>query len=96
MLTLLPAQTLHLLLPAHGPLLAVAALATLALLVSSATHRAVRESVRLLAADAGAARRRGPLRAYAWHTDFMPQRDPDARGRRRPRAPAARLRAVTD
>lgn len=44
----------------------------------------------------GHARRVGPtphavrssaVRRRAWRTAFLPQRDPDARGRRRPRAP---------
>ncbi|WP_042389973.1 DUF6412 domain-containing protein [Streptacidiphilus melanogenes] len=95
MLTLLLAPTLHLLLPGDGPLLAVAALATLALLVTAATHGAVRGRLGPLTGSA-AARRPGPWRAYAWHTAFIPQRDPDARGRRRPRAPSAPLGAVTD
>ncbi|WP_042418455.1 DUF6412 domain-containing protein [Streptacidiphilus anmyonensis] len=89
------AQTLHLLLPGDGPLLAVAALATLALLVRSTTRRALRGRLRLLMGT-GAARRPWPRREYTWHTAFLPQRDPDARGRRRPRAPSALLRAVTD
>lgn len=35
------------------------------------------------------------LRMRARHTAFLPQRDPDARGRRRPRAPSARPAAAS-
>ncbi|MFD8751463.1 DUF6412 domain-containing protein [Kitasatospora sp. NPDC059577] len=34
------------------------------------------------------------LRRRAFGTAFLPQRDPDARGRRRPRAPGAALAAA--
>ncbi|GAA1978032.1 DUF6412 domain-containing protein [Kitasatospora viridis] len=44
---------------------------------------------RLLGARAPQAVRDGTLRRRAWRTAFLPQRDPDARGRRRPRAPGA-------
>ncbi len=51
----------------------------------------------------GHARRTGPtphavrstaVRRRAWRTAFLPQRDPDARGRRRPRAPGTALAAA--
>ncbi|SEM57606.1 DUF6412 domain-containing protein [Streptacidiphilus jiangxiensis] len=85
---------LHLLLPSQGPLLVLAAGAMLTLVVGSAAGWAVLGRIRVLA-GVGAARAPAQRREYAWHTAFMPQRDPDARGRRRPRAPSARLRAVT-
>ncbi len=34
-------------------------------------------------------RRAAALREKSWHTAFLPQRDPDAAGRPRPRAPSA-------
>jgi Family of unknown function (DUF6412) len=34
-------------------------------------------------------RRAAALRAKSWHAAFLPQRDPDAAGRPRPRAPSA-------
>jgi hypothetical protein len=36
-------------------------------------------------------RRAAALRERAWRVAFLPQRDPDARGRTRPRAPSAAL-----
>jgi hypothetical protein len=36
-----------------------------------------------------ARRRAAALRERSWRVAFLPQRDPDARGRTRPRAPAA-------
>ncbi|MER7750802.1 DUF6412 domain-containing protein [Kitasatospora sp. NPDC097643] len=49
---------------------------------------------RLLGARAPAVVRSGVLRRRAFRTAFLPQRDPDARGRRRPRAPGAALAAA--
>lgn len=46
-------------------------------------------AARLLGARAPASVRSGTLRRRALRTAFLPQRDPDARGRRRPRAPGA-------
>jgi hypothetical protein len=41
-----------------------------------------------------ARRRAAALRERAWRVAFLPQRDPDARGRTRPRAPSAVLAAA--
>ncbi|WP_327067106.1 DUF6412 domain-containing protein [Kitasatospora sp. NBC_01250] len=49
---------------------------------------------RLLGSRAPHAVRDGTLRRHALRTAFLPQRDPDARGRRRPRAPGAALAAA--
>ncbi|WP_329564448.1 DUF6412 domain-containing protein [Kitasatospora sp. NBC_01266] len=74
-------------------LTALAAAATLMLLaglVSSSTF----VLTRLLGARAPHAVRDGTLRRRALRTAFLPQRDPDARGRRRPRAPGVALTAA--
>ncbi|WP_329495137.1 DUF6412 domain-containing protein [Kitasatospora herbaricolor] len=68
-------------------LTAVAAAAALVLL--SGVVAGTLATGRLLGARAPAAVRDGTLRRQALRTAFLPQRDPDARGRRRPRAPGA-------
>ncbi|MCU7826669.1 DUF6412 domain-containing protein [Kitasatospora sp. DSM 101779] len=68
-------------------LTAVAATAA-AVLLAGAVAGAL-AAARLLGARAPAAVRDGVLRRRALGTAFLPQRDPDARGRRRPRAPGA-------
>ncbi|WP_329883667.1 DUF6412 domain-containing protein [Streptomyces sp. BE20] len=70
-----------------GSLASVAAAAAV-VLVTGAVAGALVVS-RLLGARAPAAVRAGVLRRRAFRTAFLPQRDPDARGRRRPRAPGA-------
>ncbi|MFC5643481.1 DUF6412 domain-containing protein [Kitasatospora cinereorecta] len=70
-----------------GALTAVAAAAALALLAGGVAGTLA--AGRLLGARAPAAVRDGALRRRAYRTAFLPQRDPDARGRRRPRAPGA-------
>nr|AUV64137.1 hypothetical protein [Streptomyces citricolor] len=70
-----------------APLTAVAATATLVLLAGVAAG--VLTTGRVLGAGAPALVRSGALRRRAFRTAFLPQRDPDARGRRRPRAPGA-------
>lgn len=74
----------------HDPtagLTALAAAAALLLLagVVSGTYLVAR----LLGSGAPHAVRDGTMRRRALATAFLPQRDPDARGRRRPRAPGA-------
>ncbi|MFJ8044854.1 DUF6412 domain-containing protein [Kitasatospora sp. NPDC096147] len=66
---------------------AVAAAATLVLLAGVAA--AALATARLLGARAPSAVRDRSLRRRAYRSAFLPQRDPDARGRRRPRAPGA-------
>ncbi|MDH6121552.1 DUF6412 domain-containing protein [Kitasatospora sp. GAS204B] len=73
-------------------LTALAAAATLMVLAGVATTTFV--LTRLLGARAPHAVRDGTLRRQALRTAFLPQRDPDARGRRRPRAPGAALAAA--
>ena len=68
-------------------LTAVAAAAALVLLSGMAAGALA--TGRLFGARAPAAVRAATLRRRAFRTAFLPQRDPDARGRRRPRAPGA-------
>ena len=77
-----------------GPagLTAVAAAATLVLLAGVVAGTLA--AARLLGARAPTVVRDGALRRRAFRTAFLPQRDPDARGRRRPRAPGAALTAA--
>ncbi|MFB9367847.1 DUF6412 domain-containing protein [Kitasatospora sp. NPDC001664] len=70
-----------------GGLGAVAAAATLVLLAGVAATALA--TARLLGARAPSAVRDRALRRRAYRSAFLPQRDPDARGRRRPRAPGA-------
>ncbi|MET8545158.1 DUF6412 domain-containing protein [Kitasatospora sp. NPDC004799] len=77
---------------ASGALSSVAAVAAV-VLVAGAVAGAL-AGARLLGARAPAAVRSGVLRRRAFGTAFLPQRDPDARGRRRPRAPGAALAAA--
>ncbi|MFI9273662.1 DUF6412 domain-containing protein [Kitasatospora sp. NPDC052896] len=68
-------------------LTALAAAATLVLLAGALYGTAV--LARWFGARAPHAVRDGTIRRRARRTAFLPQRDPDARGRRRPRAPGA-------
>ncbi|MFJ3792050.1 DUF6412 domain-containing protein [Kitasatospora sp. NPDC090091] len=70
-----------------GTLTSVATAAAVVLLTGAVAGALV--VARLLGARAPAAVRNGMLRRRAFRTAFLPQRDPDARGRRRPRAPGA-------
>ncbi|MFF1799284.1 DUF6412 domain-containing protein, partial [Kitasatospora sp. NPDC058263] len=70
-----------------GTLTSVAAAAAVVLLAGAVAGTLA--AARLLGARAPAAVRDGTLRRLALRTAFLPQRDPDARGRRRPRAPGA-------
>jgi hypothetical protein len=61
--------------------LAVAAVAVVGCLAAGASPTA--------AAGLPVTRRVAALRDKSWRVAFLPQRDPDARGRSRPRAPSA-------
>ena len=61
--------------------LAVAAVAVVGCLAASASPTAT--------AGLPVTRRVAALRDKSWRVAFLPQRDPDARGRSRPRAPSA-------
>ncbi|MFI6156549.1 DUF6412 domain-containing protein [Kitasatospora sp. NPDC051170] len=75
-----------------GALASVAAAAAVVLLAGTAA--VVVAGARVLGVRAPAAVRSGVLRRRAFRTAFLPQRDPDARGRRRPRAPGVVPAAV--
>ncbi|MFJ3218153.1 DUF6412 domain-containing protein [Kitasatospora sp. NPDC086801] len=70
-----------------GTVASVAAVAVAALVAGAVAGTLA--GARLLGARAPTAVRSGVLRRRAFRTAFLPQRDPDARGRRRPRAPGA-------
>lgn len=72
-----------------GPTGLTVAAATAAVVLLSGAVAGTLAAARLLGARAPAAVRSGVLRRRAYRTAFLPQRDPDARGRRRPRAPGA-------
>ncbi|WP_037900254.1 DUF6412 domain-containing protein [Streptomyces sp. NRRL S-350] len=76
----------------NGSLASVAAVAAVVLVAGAVAGASI--GARLLGARAPAAVRSGVLRRRAFRTAFLPQRDPDARGRRRPRAPGAALAAA--
>ncbi|MBF9069484.1 DUF6412 domain-containing protein [Streptacidiphilus fuscans] len=71
---------------------ATVAAATLALMVCLVAGSI--PLLRLLGPTASAGPGPATRREYAWLTAFMPQRDPDGRGRSRPRAPSAASRAA--
>ncbi|MDH6707054.1 hypothetical protein P3T27_003783 [Kitasatospora sp. MAA19] len=75
-----------------GTFASVAAVAAVALVAGAVAGTLA--GARLPGARAPAAVRSGVLRRRAFGTAFLPQRDPDARGRRRPRAPGAALAAA--
>ena len=75
--------------PQQAAMLTVAVLAVAVLAVELAGSRAVSAS---LAVETGAIpvrRRVAALQRRSWRVAFLQQRDPDARGRSRPRAPSA-------
>nr|WP_232246370.1 DUF6412 domain-containing protein [Kitasatospora mediocidica] len=77
-------------LSAHDPTAGLTALAAAAaLLLLAGVVSGAYLVARLLGAAAPHAVRDAALRRRALATAFLPQRDPDARGRRRPRAPGA-------
>jgi hypothetical protein len=76
---------------------AVLTVAALAAAVLAAKVAGSLEASAGLAGSTGAIpfrRRVTALRQKSWRVDFLPQRDPDARGRSRPRAPSAAPAAV--
>jgi hypothetical protein len=77
----------------NGGMLASVAAVAAVVLVAGAVAQAI-AGRQPLGARAPAAVRSGVLRRRAFRTAFLPQRDPDARGRRRPRAPGAGLAAA--
>jgi uncharacterized membrane protein len=83
-------ETSHLLLsPASLSAVAVTLLAGAVLAGALAACLASRAGLGTLATAAPLIRRAAALREKSWRAAFLPQRDPDAAGRPRPRAPSA-------
>ena len=72
--------------PQRAAMVAVAVLAVAAVAVAS---RLATDASPAAAAGLPVTRRVAALRDKSWRVAFLPQRDPDARGRSRPRAPTA-------
>lgn len=75
--------------PQRAAMLAVAVLAVAVLAVELAGSGAVSAALAVAAGAIPVRRRVAALRRRSWRVAFLPQRDPDARGRSRPRAPSA-------
>jgi hypothetical protein len=75
--------------PQRAAMLTVAVLAVAVLAVELAGSRAVSASLAVAVGAIPVRRRVAALQRSSWRVAFLPQRDPDARGRRRPRAPSA-------
>jgi len=75
--------------PQRTVLLTVAALAVAVLAAKVVGSLAAGASLAGATGAIPVRRRVAALRERSWRVDFLPQRDPDARGRSRPRAPSA-------
>ena len=75
--------------PQRAAMLTVAVLAVAVLAVELAGTRAVSASLAVATGAIPVRRRVAALQRRSWRVAFLPQRDPDARGRSRPRAPSA-------
>ena len=75
--------------PQRAALVTVAVLTVAVLAVELAGARAISASVAVATGAIPVRRRVAALRRRSWRVAFLPQRDPDARGRSRPRAPSA-------
>jgi hypothetical protein len=75
--------------PQRAALLTVAVLAVAVLAVELAGSRAISASLAVATGAMPVRRRVAALLGKSWRVAFLPQRDPDARGRSRPRAPSA-------
>ena len=75
--------------PQRAAMVTVAVLAVAVLAVELAGSRAISASVAVAGGAIPVRRRVAALRRRSWRVAFLPQRDPDARGRSRPRAPSA-------
>jgi len=80
--------------PQRAVLLTVAVLTVAMLAIELARAGAISASVAVAAGATPVRRRVAALRRRSWRVAFLPQRDPDARGRSRPRAPSAALAAA--
>jgi len=75
--------------PQRAAVVTVAVLAVAVLAVEVAGARAISATLAVATGATPVRRRVAALRRRSWRVAFLPQRDPDARGRSRPRAPAA-------
>jgi hypothetical protein len=75
--------------PQRAAMVAVAVLAVAVLAVELAGSRAGSASLAVATGAIPVRRRIAALQRRSWRVAFLPQRDPDARGRTRPRAPSA-------
>jgi hypothetical protein len=75
--------------PQRAALLAVAMLAAVVLAVEVAGSLTASASVARVTGTVPVRRKVAALRGKSWRVAFLPQRDPDARGHSRPRAPSA-------
>lgn len=75
--------------PQRAAMITVAVLAVAVLAVELAGSRAISASLAVAAGATPVRRRVAALQRKSWRVAFLPQRDPDARGRSRPRAPSA-------
>ena len=73
----------------RSALVTVAVVAVAVLAVELAGARAISATVAVATGAIPVRRRVGALLRSSWRVAFLPQRDPDARGRSRPRAPSA-------
>jgi hypothetical protein len=80
--------------PQRAAMLTVAVLAVAVLAVELAGSRTVSASLAVATGAIPVRRRVAALQRQSWQVAFLPQRDPDARGRSRPRAPSAALAAA--
>jgi hypothetical protein len=87
----LPVPGLSLLGLASSGLLVLAAITLTGMLIALLAHSG-RVAASVTAIPQG--RRAAALREKSWRAAFLPQRDPDAAGRARPRAPTAVLAAA--
>ena len=75
--------------PQRAVLLTVAVLAVAVLAVELAGSRTLSASLAVAMGATPVRRRVAALKRRSWQVAFQPQRDPDARGHSRPRAPSA-------
>jgi Family of unknown function (DUF6412) len=75
--------------PQRVALLTVAVLAVAVVAIELAGSGAISASLAVATGAIPVRRRVAALKRRSWRVDFLPQRDPDARGRSRPRAPSA-------
>jgi Family of unknown function (DUF6412) len=75
--------------PQRAAVVTVAVLAVAVLAVELAGSRAISASVAVATGAIPVRRRVAALQRQSWRVAFLPQWDPDARGRSRPRAPSA-------